>query len=220
VAASMSMTSCSPIRSVPVIQFHSYLDNNVPYAGGVGSGPSPHYNPPQDSVMNAWASIDSCSILNDTIVDNTQYTFTKWRNCICETEIHHYLTRDGGHSWPGGNKTIIGDPVSKFINANDLMWSFFQQYSLDCGRITSIKSYLNENHDFRLFPNPTTGIINLEVPEPADDFSITVYDHFGKTILKSINEDVIDLSVQPSGLYFFIVQTKEQSITRKIFKVE
>ncbi len=53
VAASMSMTDCTPSRPVPVIHFHSYLDKNAPYPGGIGEGPSDHYNPPQDSVMNA-----------------------------------------------------------------------------------------------------------------------------------------------------------------------
>lgn len=125
VASSMSMPNCSPFQAVPVIHFNSYVDSNIPYLGGVGDGPSNYFHPSQDSIMNVWATINNCTILNDIIVDNTQYTLTKWTDCHSGTEIHHYLTQDGGHSWPGGVATI-GDPVSAYINANDLMWSFFQ----------------------------------------------------------------------------------------------
>ncbi len=51
-----------------------------------------------------------------------------------------YVTQDGGHSWPGADQTLVGDPPSKYINATDLMWSFFQQYSLDCDPRTDINT--------------------------------------------------------------------------------
>jgi polyhydroxybutyrate depolymerase len=130
VAASMSVTNCNPQRPVPVISFHSYSDTNVPYDGGVGSGTSDHYNPPQDSVLNAWSDMNACSITNDTIVNDSQFMHRKWSGCNGGNDIEQYVTQDGGHSWPGGKQTVLGDPVSNFINANDLMWTFFQQYSL------------------------------------------------------------------------------------------
>lgn len=129
VASSISMTECTPDRPVSVIQFHSYLDTNIPHLGGVGTGPSGYDNPSQEDVMNLWANINNCNTTED-VIDDEQYTFTKRTNCDSDTEIHHYLTHDGGHSWPGGAKTKTGDPVSIYINAGDLMWSFLQQYSL------------------------------------------------------------------------------------------
>ncbi|GAH53183.1 unnamed protein product [marine sediment metagenome] len=193
---------------------------NVPYLGGIGSGPSNHYNPPQDSVLNAWANMNLCTVSNDTIIDNMQYTFIKWTSCDYGSEIHHYATQDGGHSWPGGVQTPTGDSTSIYINATDLMWSFFQQYSLDCGITSSVGSYLNKNHNFNLFPNPSTGIINVENPELIEDFIITVYDHFGKTILKSKNIDVINITNQLPGFYYITIQTEDQIMTEKIIKVE
>ena len=106
VSASMGMTSCNPQRPVPIISFHSYLDTNVPFNGGIGSGPSGHYNPPQDSVLNAWAGMNNCAVLNDTIVNNSQYTEINWNNCDCNVEIQQFITQDGGHSWPGGIETL------------------------------------------------------------------------------------------------------------------
>lgn len=221
VASSMSLISCVPSRPVPIIHFHSYLDTSVPYLGGIGDGFSDHYNPPQDSIMNAWANIDSCDILNDTtIVDNNQYTFTKWRDCNCSSEIHHYITQDGGHSWPGGNQTLIGDPVSVYIDATDLMWSFFQQYSLDCETLTIIKETYNDNGGLELFPNPSTGIINIRISDSNTDFITTVYDQLGKVILRSENTNIINLINQPIGIYYVSIQTEAQILTGKITKIE
>ncbi|MDA0732920.1 MAG: hypothetical protein O2837_08720 [Bacteroidetes bacterium] len=132
VASSMLMDVCNPTRPIPIIQFHSYFDSNIPHLGGVGSGFSSHYNPPIDSILNVWSNSNSCSNINDTIITNSQYTFKKWTNCNCSSEIHYYITQDGGHSWPGGIQTNTGDPTSSFINANNLMWDFFQQHTLNC----------------------------------------------------------------------------------------
>ena len=62
VAATMVYTDCAMENDIPVIHFHSYLDSNVPYDGGIGDGFSDHYNPPLDSVLNAWADFSACEI--------------------------------------------------------------------------------------------------------------------------------------------------------------
>ena len=110
---------------------HSVLDQNVPYQGGVGSGVSKHYNPPIDSVLNVWQSKNQCVQAAKVIVDNSSYKLTKWFDCRNNVSVHYYLTKDGGHSWPGGAAgSIFGDTPSTVINANDLLWQFFQEHQL------------------------------------------------------------------------------------------
>ena len=110
---------------------HSILDTNVPYTGGVGTGFSNHYNPPLDSVLNVWSLKNACITKAQVLVNNSQYTFTKWSDCNGNTRIQYYLTKDGGHAWPGGTPGgLVGDTPSTSINANDLLWAFFQQYQL------------------------------------------------------------------------------------------
>ncbi|MBK8506091.1 MAG: phospholipase [Saprospiraceae bacterium] len=160
VACSMSLSNCEPSRAVPVMHFHSYLDSSVPYQGGFGDGVSDHYNPPLDSVMDQWSVHNVCQSVRDTLVDDDRYTLIQWKNGDCQSEIWQYLTRDGGHSWPGGSKTIIGDPVSEHVNASETMWGFFSQFSLACN-LTSASIWKGTNKSrFRLFPNPTSGNIN------------------------------------------------------------
>lgn len=214
VAASMTVSSCTPMRSVPIISFHSYLDNNIPYYGGVGSGFSNHYNPPQDSVLNAWASNNSCTVINDTIVDNAQYTFIKWYGCDCGTQIHQYVTQDGGHSWPGGTQTVIGDSVSNYINATDLMWEFFQQYSLNCVP-TSIETIAKSNNSFDIFPNPTSGIINI--PQNYSG-QINIFSIEGQIIetIKCTSCSTIDISRLSNGIYLIQFINKRNVLINKV----
>ncbi|RYZ32019.1 MAG: hypothetical protein EOP49_38130 [Sphingobacteriales bacterium] len=110
---------------------HSVNDTNVPYKGGYGQGISKAYFAPVDSVLNVWSSINACSTAARTITDNAGYTSWKWSDCLNNVTIWWYLTKDGGHAWPGGSPgSVMGDTPSKVLNANDLLWEFFQQYQL------------------------------------------------------------------------------------------
>ena len=60
----------------------------------------------------------------------------RWHQCDCQQEMLLYMTHDGGHSWPGGAQTGIGDPPSQVVSANDLMWDFFQQHTLACAPLS------------------------------------------------------------------------------------
>ncbi|NCU05445.1 MAG: phospholipase [Chitinophagaceae bacterium] len=123
--------SCNPSRAVPVLHMHSKLDQHVVYTGGYGNGVSGVYCPPLDSVLNVWSLKNNCAATKQTIFSNSNYTLTRWLNCNSNVTIDYYLTNDGGHGWPGG---LPGGPNSDIpsasINANDLLWSFFQQHQL------------------------------------------------------------------------------------------
>jgi len=217
VAASMSMMECNPERPVPVISFHSFLDSNVPYDGGVGDGFSDHYNSPQDSVLNAWAIRNECMTINDTIIDNAEYTEIHWGNCDCISEVQHIITTDGGHSWPGGRKTATGDPVSEFINANDLMWEFFQQFTLECSQTSSTED-IKETPNIKLYPNPARSMINIQASELSSPFEIEVYDIQGRAILFVKNQNQIDISGLSVGLYFLRIKTDQSVVTKRVIK--
>lgn len=213
VAASMSMTGCSPERPVPVIHFHSYRDESVPPSGGVGTGPSGHHNPPVDSVLNGWTSLNSCSIPEDTVESSLQYTRVQWENCACGGKIEVYLTEDGGHSWPGGRRTLVGDPVSEYISATERMWDFFQQHSLTCKDEQPL--HIGHDQDIRVFPNPASGILSVSVPDVAEGISITVFNTAGQIILQT-TDPILNLSGHAPGFYFLSVRSDGNEWTKKI----
>ncbi|MES1159856.1 MAG: PHB depolymerase family esterase [Bacteroidota bacterium] len=124
----MVSSPCQPSRAVPILHIHSALDTRVPYNGGIGMGQ--HYFTPVDSAMDVWTALDSCDTPPQVVQENG-YTFTEWKDHNGKVAIDLYLTADGGHSWPGGLKPREqADPPSTAFKATDLLWDFFQHYSL------------------------------------------------------------------------------------------
>lgn len=204
VAGSMNVNTCNPDRAVPVIHFHSYADSNVPYQGGTGTGVSDHYNPPLDSVMNVWANYNDCLIANDTIHNDTDYTHINWSDCNCGSKLSLYLTHDGGHSWPGGNATAIGDSVSTAINANDLMWNFFQQYRLSCSNTHTTNIHAAQK-PLLIYPNPFDEVTRLQFNRTISNAHIHIINAAGQTVRtrRHISGKKISLNREglPNGLY-------------------
>jgi len=215
VASSMSLSGCNPTRAVPVIHLHSYQDASIPYLGGAGSGVSNHYNPPQDSVLTAWANFNNCQTLHDTVTNTNEYTFIKYSNCDCNYEIHQYLSQDGGHSWPGGVKTPIGDSVSQFIHATDLMWEFFQQHALNCYPTIVTEPASLSTAGFELFPNPTTGIASVMATVTLLNPELTIMNALGK-VVKIQQELHLNLIDMPAGVYYISLSSGSQVFTRKL----
>jgi hypothetical protein len=186
----------------------------VKHAGGQSEGvDNTRIDSSQQFVMNYWAGINGCGVFEDTIIDNSEITFVKWSSCNCGTELHHYTTKDGGHSWPGGKKTLIGDPVSEYINANNLMWDFFQQFTTECrSTFTPLNS---ERRQINVYPNPTADIIKISVPLDKE-YAIKLLDFFGCEILSQSNSSEIDLSGYPNGIYFVTVQMNKKNISKTV----
>jgi polyhydroxybutyrate depolymerase len=123
----MTTRPCNPQRAVPILHIHSIADTKVPYAGGPGLGGL--YFTPVDSTLRVWSALDSCEA--PQVTTGTNYTLTEWKGNAGQPVIDLYLTQDGGHSWPGGLKPRAqADPPSTAINATDVIWNFFRQYTL------------------------------------------------------------------------------------------
>ncbi|SFC67153.1 extracellular catalytic domain type 1 short-chain-length polyhydroxyalkanoate depolymerase [Spirosoma endophyticum] len=126
-------TPCQPKRVMPILHVHSQLDRNVPYTGGVGTKSiNKQWNAPVDRTLAVFAQFAQCKTQKQVVRTTDKYTFYKWSDCQGGSEIQYYLTTDGGHAWPGGQKgaRFIGDaPSDAFVN-NDIIWSFFKGYSL------------------------------------------------------------------------------------------
>jgi len=215
VAASMSLSDCNPTRPIPIIHFHSYQDSSVPYLGGVGDGISNHHNTAQDSVLNAWSDMNGCHPQLDTVENTEQFLFTTRAGCDCGAEIQRYLTADGGHSWPGGNQTLIGDPTSTVIDANDLMWTFFSRYSLECSKVTSTRT--SQYDEIKIFPNPTRDRVQVEGMQGAH--TVSVYDQLGRLVLIQETMGSVDLTSLRPGTYILRFRSDTNLAVRMISKL-
>lgn len=205
--------ACSPTRRMPVIHFHSYLDINVPVLGGNGSTIPYLYFPPADSSLTVFANEGNCSVSQDTLYDGLDYDRFQWSDCDCNYTNELYITHDGGHSWPGGNTTAGGgNPASTVINANDLMWDFFQLHTLDCPTNEIEEGELSE---LKIYPNPSSGEIIID---NLDDSSEIILTGLTGKILMSTTINKLDVSHLPSGVYTLTILTTVQSKSFKIIK--
>lgn len=80
------------------------------------------------------------------------------------------------------------------------------------------ESYLKKNQ-LRLFPNPTTGKINLVLPEDAGKIKeVKLLDLRGSAVAVFQNTTSIDISAFSSGLYFVIAETENGVYRERIVK--
>ena len=78
------------------------------------------------------------------------------------------------------------------------------------------------NNSIRIFPNPTSNILNIESDFNLKDIQIEITNTLGQT-LKSIyrlNADRININIPdlPNGVYFLQLQSGEQRITKTVIK--
>jgi polyhydroxybutyrate depolymerase len=114
--------SCKPAHPVPVIEFHAADDPNVPFNGGVGSGPSQTDFVSVPATQAKWTRIDGAQ------PDAVRVLTVPGAHCDLHkgpAPVELCVTDGGGHSWPGGGTKNGRKAPSAAISADDLMWAFF-----------------------------------------------------------------------------------------------
>ena len=93
------------------------------------------------------------------------------------------------------------------------------------GGINSIQNNLkyNDNKIF-IYPNPTNGIFNLETNEMMGNYIVTISDILGKEIyyraFSNNASQQIDISDQPKGVYFILVQSNGKECRDKVLVIK
>lgn len=77
------------------------------------------------------------------------------------------------------------------------------------------------NIKFKLYPNPTNDKISIFFPTDIDEVNFTIYNTLGQKIIeKNINNQVSEISLESnsSGIYFYLIQAKNNFQSGKIIK--
>ncbi|HNW98431.1 MAG TPA: aryl-sulfate sulfotransferase [Bacteroidales bacterium] len=70
--------------------------------------------------------------------------------------------------------------------------------------------------ELNLFPNPTTGTINLNDEFTEDNnFEVFVYNSYGEIIIQEKNSKLLDLSAYSNGIYYITVKSENKNIVNK-----
>ncbi len=125
VAATL-FTDCAPSEAVSVFHVHSELDDSVVFEGGLNTGGVVFQDrPPVRDGLDLFRATNGCEDAA-TIETAPDLVVESWGDCGEGTAVRLALTADGGHSWPGGERTsIILDPPSDAIDATAAIWDFF-----------------------------------------------------------------------------------------------
>lgn len=129
-------TPCPTGRVVPVISFHGTADPVDPYNGHGQRYWT--YSVPQ--AVHYWATQDGCSSSPTTTHPLGGITLTAYGGCGAPPsarapDVELYTISGEGHEWPGGpalprSLTRVLGPQTTVIDANELMWSFFESHPL------------------------------------------------------------------------------------------
>ncbi len=124
--------ACPDTRPVPVIAFHGTADTVIPFGGGGLWARLPIDNDtPDEDVMADWAAHDNCVSGRHASDVNSQVQLVQYVGCDGGSVVQLYVIDGGRHAWPGAPYSSPPDDGSNGINATDLIWQFFQAFSLN-----------------------------------------------------------------------------------------
>ncbi|MEP6794534.1 MAG: T9SS type A sorting domain-containing protein [Saprospiraceae bacterium] len=121
----------------------------------------------------------------------------------------------GGFWWGSGEACILED--NGFLRCYEDPDLYFKnpgiQFNHECD-YTATKE-IDQLSNWNIFPNPTTDFISL--PENAQ--KIDLFDSIGQKIGNYKNQDYLDVSDLPSGVYIIQFQIKSKIYVRKFLKL-
>lgn len=102
-----------------------------------------------------------------------------------------------------------GPPAPNIFNAE--IWDFINQ--LECQ--TNASGQIAEE-SLKLYPNPISDHLQIDLPQDIGPYSIEIYDLLGQLQLRRKNTFTIDLSTLPQGNYYLLLRN-ESGAVRKMF---
>lgn len=160
------------------------------------------------------------TITNDMAITQTNEVLTcnqtgatsyKWVNCDNNYALISGATNRIYTATTNGNYAVIVD-ANGCVDTSSCVYV----YTLSSGTTGKQEQLLEEK--FRVYPNPSTGIYNVDM---AVDYTLQLTNVMGAMLLqehRSRGLSQLDLSDMPSGVYYLTVKTEQGSQTRMLVK--
>jgi polyhydroxybutyrate depolymerase len=120
--------TCKPNAPVRIVAFGGLADPVNPFAGGG----APYWKYGVEKARARWAAIDGCSGRPDVKALSDNIERMTYQNCMPGAALVYYTVKNGGHVWPGSANYLRQPKLGKVtfeINATDIMWDFFKNFS-------------------------------------------------------------------------------------------
>ena len=106
--------------------FNGTSDTLVPYKGNKLLG-----FPSVEDTFKFWAKHNSCDPVPGRTFDKDDTYCNTYTNCKSNVQLTLCVTKNGGHTWPGGFPIpIVLGKTTKAIDASKEMWNFFKKHPL------------------------------------------------------------------------------------------
>jgi polyhydroxybutyrate depolymerase len=135
VAGTDNTQRCAPRQPVPVLHIHAQDDPLVRFDGGPGDratfGAQSTDFVAVPATISKWVNLDHAASTPERVLEVPGARCDRYESTGAGSAVVQLCVTDsGGHSWPGGRATRAGgEPPSRAISANDLMWEFFSATS-------------------------------------------------------------------------------------------
>jgi hypothetical protein len=85
---------------------------------------------------------------------------------------------------------------------------------------TSLEALPEEEVPFTIYPNPTNGIVNVEIDLTYHEVKMSVLTLLGSEVATTAGQPSIDINHIPLGVYLLKVEIDGKTATKKFFKTE
>ncbi|MFT4611586.1 MAG: polyhydroxybutyrate depolymerase [Glaciecola sp.] len=208
------LDDCDDSPPIPLFEIHGSQDSVTPLSGDPNNNDGWGAYPSIPFTINYFVEKNECTSTNtETLpnINNSDGSFInseKHLNGTNNNEVWYYEVVGGGHDWPGawGNMDI---------NAGEEAWMFFQNH---IDNTLSLPNFEDLENTIRIFPNPTSNVINVETSNPLELKEIIIYNTLGVNLNLKSNNGTIDLTILKSGVYLLSIKTSKGTITKKVVK--
>lgn len=131
VAGTDGTQHCSPSKPVAILHIHALDDERVLFNGGSGVKSQTHADfVSVPNTIQKWVQLNACNPSPQRVLTVSGAYCDVYNTCQHNTQVKLCVTETGGHAWPGGSK-VRGGAGATAINANDIVWAFYQAHPKD-----------------------------------------------------------------------------------------
>jgi len=224
---------------VSMEEAHDFAEANDMYAHGSGASEHPQYSSTPTTLggqLTLFGFEINSNLQNITINSGEEQKHYAY-NISVAGDGTNYTVKDGGRSYlKAGNSIVLepgfsaelGSEFQAFIEPFTIP-VFTATSSLKSAEVGNSSSQVNLNEDSKnleffedisVFPNPSSGLFYF-LNKNDTELKINVYNSSGSLIISekvTSNRWVIDISNQPTCIYFLKLFSNHKSVTKKLIK--
>jgi polyhydroxybutyrate depolymerase len=204
--------TCKPTKPIPMAFFNGTSDPAMPYYGGALQNPQVIPVVPVDTTVQFWIAHNHCKTKNSVYnfpdiftTDNSKAELYNYTNCDGNAEVKFYKLINGGHTWPGvlipSQASTLGN-TNRDINGSLELWYFFKNHTLK-KTVVEIKEKFSSSR-ISIYPNPASTSLHFSFSE-NDKYKISIENIFGQNLIKTENQNHLDISNLQSGIYLITI---------------